>query len=161
MSEKIFSGGTGPGGAWWGMGCQHTSSAIPVGQDHCSSGKCQRPVPSLLLSPHHGPLHYSLPGFAPNSQPASCLSLLCVSTLESVSAASRRATWQLSLSDLPTALLQQPLAGPSFLEQQDWLPLLSTRSPPGGTSYDIPAHPCAEVRNNCHYRTVFPFRVDA
>lgn len=155
MAEKIFSGGTGPGGAWWGMGWQ-ASSAIPVAQDHCSSGKHQRPG-GLLFSSPHGSLYNSLFLAMPQTP---CLPLLCECTMESFSALSPRVTWQLSLLDLPTpALPQHSLAGPSFLEQQDRLPVPSTLSPPGGTSYDIPTCPCADSRQNCHCRTAFPFRV--
>lgn len=76
LAEKIFLGGTGPGGAWCGVGCQRASSAISVGQDRCSSGKHQRPG-TLLLSPHHGPLHNSL--FLALLQPPS-LPLVCISS---------------------------------------------------------------------------------
>lgn len=110
LAEKIFSGGTGPGGAWWG---QQASSAIPVAQGHCSSGKHQRPD-ALLFSPYHGPLHNSLFLASPQTP---CLPLPWESTMESFSALSPRVTWQLSLSDPPTsALPQHSLAGPSFLE---------------------------------------------
>lgn len=78
LAEKVFSGGTGPGGAWWGVGRWHASSAIPVGQNHCSSGKHQRPG-ALLLSPHHEPLHNSLFLALPQtpSLPPVCLSSGC------------------------------------------------------------------------------------
>lgn len=151
LAEKIFSESTGPGGAWWGMGWRQASSAIPVGQDHCISGKHPLQSPSQSL---HNSLFLAL-------TQTPCLPPLCMSTMESFSGLSPRVTCQLSLSDLLTsALPQYPLAGPSFLEQQDWLPLLSNHSPPGGTSCNIPTHPCAEGRCNCQCRTAFPFRVD-
>lgn len=80
--------------------------------------------------------------------------------MKSFSALSPGVTWQLSFSDLTTsALTQHSLAGLSFLEQQDGLPVLSTHSPPEATSYDIPTRPRAEGRCNCNCRTAFLFRV--
>lgn len=136
------------------------SLAISVGQDHCRSGKHQRPS-ALLLSPHHGPYIILSSGLCANL-PACLLSasplrvhhgkLLCCLPKGHLAAVPLRSPH--------SALPQHPLLGPSFLEQQDCLPLLSTHSPPGGASYDSPTRPCAENRLTCHFRTAFPYRVD-
>lgn len=103
LAEKNLSGALGSGGAWWGLGCWYSSSASPVGQDHCSSGKHQRPR-SFLLDPLHG--RYPIPSswLCPN-HPAhlpSTSSLLCP-------------PWKVSLpSPLWGNLASVPLRSPHF-----------------------------------------------
>lgn len=46
VGREIFSGGTGPGGAWWDVGCRHASLAISVGQDHLGRESIRDQVPS-------------------------------------------------------------------------------------------------------------------